>query len=208
MRSVFGSLLATLLVAGPSRAGDLPAVGDVEWTQLRDHCRELLRGLDEAKAPLPAETSRAVRALLDNESADPDAAVGAVQKLLDSHCLIGVNINPESRVKAARGSAPAELRLGQNTIVLVRVHNEGGVTSSLAVSGLGVIAAKEDGGWLEAAPVTRAKLSGRRLEYIALRLTPREAGKREALFRFDVGQGTQDLGFRAEVPVLFTVRTP
>jgi hypothetical protein len=39
-----------------------------------------------------------------------------------------------------------------------------------------------------------------------LRLTAREGGKREATFRFDVGQGTQDLGFRGEVPVLFTVR--
>ena len=33
-----------------------------------------------------------------------------------------------------------------------------------------------------------------------------EAGRREATLTFDVGQGTQDLGFRAEVPVLFTVR--
>ena len=33
-----------------------------------------------------------------------------------------------------------------------------------------------------------------------------EAGKREATIGFDVGQGTQDLGFRGEVPVLFDVR--
>ena len=32
------------------------------------------------------------------------------------------------------------------------------------------------------------------------------AGKREATVGFDIGQGTQDLGFRAEVPILFTVR--
>ena len=49
-------------------------------------------------------------------------------------------------------------------------------------------------------------LSGARLEYVPLRLTPHESGKREATLKFDVGQGTQDLGFRAEVPVLFTVR--
>ena len=30
---------------------------------------------------------------------------------------------------------------------------------------------------------------------------------REATLRFDVGQGSQDLGFRGEVPVLFTVAT-
>jgi hypothetical protein len=39
-----------------------------------------------------------------------------------------------------------------------------------------------------------------------VRLAAHEAGKREATLKFDVGQGTQDLGFRAEVPVLFTVR--
>ena len=33
-----------------------------------------------------------------------------------------------------------------------------------------------------------------------------EAGKREATLGFDVGQGTQDLGFRGECPVLFDVR--
>src|SRR5262249_51702278 len=32
-----------------------------------------------------------------------------------------------------------------------------------------------------------------------------EAGKREVVLGFDVGQGTQDLGFRAEVPILFTI---
>src|SRR5690606_37536498 len=34
----------------------------------------------------------------------------------------------------------------------------------------------------------------------------REAGKREATVSFDIGQGTQDLGFRAEAPVLFEVK--
>jgi hypothetical protein len=38
-----------------------------------------------------------------------------------------------------------------------------------------------------------------------LRLTARESGKREATLKFDAGQGTQDLGFRAEVPLLFRV---
>ena len=52
----------------------------------------------------------------------------------------------------------------------------------------------------------KKRLSGNRVEYVILRLKPRQAGRREATLRFDVGQGTQDLGFRAEVPVLFQVR--
>ena len=46
------------------------------------------------------------------------------------------------------------------------------------------------------------------VEYVLLRLTARQVGKREATLMFDVGQGTQDLGFRNEVPILFTVRAP
>jgi hypothetical protein len=179
---------------------------------LREHCRQLLTGLDAWKAPLPPETTRGLQSLLDREPADPEAAAAAVQKLLDPHCLIGVTINPESRVKAVRGPRDADLRLGQETRVLVKVHNEGGITAALRVSGrqLAAWGRKPDGSWLEAVIATEAplgrKLSGRRLEYRVLRLRPREAGKREATFQFDVGQGTQDLGFRAEVPILFTVR--
>ncbi len=33
-----------------------------------------------------------------------------------------------------------------------------------------------------------------------------EAGQREATIVFDIGQGTQDLGFRSEVPVLFSIK--
>jgi len=33
-----------------------------------------------------------------------------------------------------------------------------------------------------------------------------ESGRREATVTFDVGEGTQDLGFRAELPVLFDVK--
>jgi hypothetical protein len=125
-----------------------------------------------------------------------------------------VSINPESRVKAARGPAPAELVRGRASVFLVKVHNEGGVTHPLAVGGPGLRAAgkAEPEGWLDAALIPAgdgpARLHGGRVEYVLLRLTACEAGKREATFRFDVGQGTQDLGFRAEVPVLFTVRSP
>ena len=69
---------------------------------------------------------------------------------------------------------------------------------------------KSDSGWLEAAvhtaPPLKKTLSGQHVEYVLLRLTARESGKREATLMFDVGQGTQDLGFRNEVPILFTIR--
>jgi hypothetical protein len=46
-------------------------------------------------------------------------------------------------------------------------------------------------------------LSGLPLEYRILQLYSRDASSREATLAFNVGQGTQDLGFRNEVPVLF-----
>jgi hypothetical protein len=129
----------------------------------------------------------------------PGSAPG---QALEARCLLVVSINPESRVKAVRGPAAAELRLGVPTVVTVKVVNEAGVTAGVSVNGPGT----GEGGWLDARFAGSNRLRGGRVEYLRLRLTPRQAGKREATFRFDVGQGTQDLGFRAEVPVLFTVR--
>jgi hypothetical protein len=132
--------------------------------------------------------------------------------LLDWQCLAGVHINPQSRVKAARGPLAAQLRRDRPALVLVKVHNEAGVTAALAVSGpqLRSTTAAGPDQWLEAGVVTAEplakKLSGGKVDYVLLRLTARQAGKREATLQFDVGQGTQDLGFRAEVPILFTVR--
>ncbi len=49
-------------------------------------------------------------------------------------------------------------------------------------------------------------LSGLGVEYALALLYSSESGKREATIGFDVGQGTQDLGFRGELPILFNVR--
>jgi hypothetical protein len=212
-RSLFTCLVLCLAWTAPSLAqSSLPVVDEVEWAPFRTHCLALLKQLDRMKAPLPAETTRALRGLLDSKTPrDPQGSAAAVQKLLDPHCLIGVTINPESRVKAARGLARPSLVHKRTTVVLVRVVNEGGVTHGLAVTGPELVRAgkKEAGRWLDARVVNEApfgnKLSGRRLEYRLMHLTPRQAGKREATLCFDAGQGSQDLGFRAEVPILFTV---
>ena len=50
----------------------------------------------------------------------------------------------------------------------------------------------------------KRELSGLALEYRIIQLYSRDAGKREAKISFNVGQGTQDLGFRSDVDVLFT----
>jgi hypothetical protein len=206
-------LTMTLLLVGAAGAPaqeSLATADEISFAVFADHCRALLQALARCEAPLPAETDEAVRLLLKDGSEDPEAVV-KIQKLLDQHCLVGVTINPESRVKVARGPAAAELALDRHTVMLVKVLNEAGVTHPLQVEGPHVRSARQKDGWLEAVVFSRPPLgktlSGQKVEYVLLRLTASEAGKREATLRFDVGQGTQDLGFRGEVPVLFTVKS-
>ncbi|HEY0864307.1 MAG TPA: CehA/McbA family metallohydrolase [Lacunisphaera sp.] len=54
-------------------------------------------------------------------------------------------------------------------------------------------------------PPMSARLGGARLEYAILCLQSRDAGRRAATFSFDLGQGTQDLGFRSELTLVFAV---
>jgi hypothetical protein len=214
-RPVLGACCALALLACGLAAQTAPVVKEVEWSPFRAHCRDLLKGLDALKAPLPPSTVKAINdALVGGETTDPNAAGIVIQKLLDARCLVAVHINPESRVKANRGPAKLVLVRDQPTLMLVKVHNEGGVTTPLVVRSPQAVAKdkRNPRRWLEVAMVNDrpfvAKLSGRRLEYRVLRITARQTGKREATLAFDVGQGTEDLGFRAEVPILFTVKAP
>ncbi len=179
--------------------------------RLHTNCDCLLNALDSLGAPLPEATTKALKEVLAQDVQDP-RVTEKIQQLLDPHCLISVSINPESRVKAARGPAKAELMQNVWTVMLVKVQNDGGVTAGLRVYGPQIRSSSnaDNARWLDAEifakkPMT-ARLSGTPLEYVVLRLRSSEAGKREATLQFDVGQGTQDLGFRAEVPILFTVQ--
>jgi hypothetical protein len=200
-------------LAGVTSAQEMPVVADAEWARFRPHLERLLRGLDAAGGQLPEDSRKKLRALLQTPPKDTSEAVLAAQEILDRHCLIAIHINPESRVKAARGPASASLVHNRPQVFLVKVHNEGAIRHSLAVGGDEFrLKGKAAGGrWLEGAFIApaplAANLSGEPVEYVLLRLTARETGKREATLRFDAGQGTQDLGFRAEVPILFRIQT-
>ena len=96
-------LLALFFVAAPAGAQTLDVVDDADWPVLRAHCRALLKDVDSIGAALPAATAEALEPLLKQEKPDdPASACRSVQKLLDGHCLLGVNVNPESRVKIGR----------------------------------------------------------------------------------------------------------
>ncbi|MGV3662708.1 MAG: CehA/McbA family metallohydrolase [Prosthecobacter sp.] len=160
-------------------------------------------------------------------AANDTAAVAKAQAVLDAHALFHVTITPEQRVKVERGAVKAVLDESGWRQYLVRVENEAGVTAKLVVTSpqakeayvkgsppVAPNAQPKDPGppaiatrWLdlqmfEAAPM-QPNLSGLGVEYRIIQLYSRDAGKRDATFSFDTGQGTQDLGFRAEASVLF-----
>jgi hypothetical protein len=192
------ALLAALLAGAALAQPAVPRVDEVDWPAVRARCRKLHQALRALEGALPADADRRLAAVLEEDDRE---ALGRLQDVLDPLCLAVVTVNPESRVKAQRGPAAAELVRDRPRVVLVKVCNDAGISPPLAV--------ERPGGWLEAEVLAKAPfpptLSGHKVDYVVLRLTAREGGKREATLKFDAGQGTQDLGFRAEVPVLFRV---
>ncbi|HEX7900092.1 MAG TPA: CehA/McbA family metallohydrolase [Planctomycetota bacterium] len=184
---------------------------EVEGQPLAANVERVAQALDVLGAPLPAAAQAALK------EAGQDGA--RIQRALDPRVLLVVGINPESRVKVARGPAEAVLQQSGWTPVLVKIVNDSPVKSALAVSspqsgpvmsggfqnpkgGPGRFLQVE----MHKAPPMTSGLSGLKVEYAIALVYSTEAGKREATIGFDVGQGTQDLGFRAETPVLFDVR--
>jgi len=79
-------------------AQELPVVANVEHQPLAAQILRLMEALQVVGEPLPANEASELRKLVEATSGKP-AAVLEMQKILDRHCLIGVNINPESRAR-------------------------------------------------------------------------------------------------------------
>src|SRR5438552_995396 len=101
----------------------------VEWQPFKAQVTRMLEALDFQGAALSEAETRAIRQALETGSGEE--AADRVESMLDKHVLVEVNINPESRVKVARGKAPAELMQSGWRAFLVKVVNEGGVTAEL-----------------------------------------------------------------------------
>ena len=207
--------------------GKWPMAGRVEQQPLAAATERLIQALEFVGSPLnPASKTNLDQALQLPDEAD---ATVAVQKLLDPLCLVAISINPESRVSVMEGPTQKELiQQGWRTF-LVKVHNEAGVTAPLVPESPNLLPVFQRGTKNgREKPMTDEKLvqpadlpnrfldaqmfdkqplkpglSGLELEYRIIQLYSRDVGRREAQLGFHVGQGTQDLGFRNSVPVLF-----
>ena len=221
------TLLFALLVTGsltaaarPAIAADPPPViADVEGQPLGQNAERLIKALDFLGSPLPADVAKELSAA----AVATDAA--KVQLILDKRVMFVVNLSPEARVKVARGPADATIQQAGFVPLLVKVVNESTVKKPLKIGSpqAGAVYSgdrrfdKDPKGdpsivkrflqlEMYTAQPLMADLSGLKVEYAIALVYSSEAGKREATISFDVGQGTQDLGFRAEVPVLFDIK--
>lgn len=198
------------------------ALPRVPLQPLAQQVRRLEDALSFLGQPLPART----RAAINSAIAAPDelAAVTQIETALEPFVLAVVNINGESRVKVERGPAQPALVQSGSRFFLVKIINQGNVTSALNVaspnSGRVFVPSKNDPSpkmvltkadvrdrWADISiynkPPMETRLSGLAVEYQILEIYSRDAGQRSADISFNVGQGTQDIGFRNDMLVLF-----
>jgi hypothetical protein len=215
-------VFCAFIVIAPRSSLAIDPVRGVARQPLEASVQRLTEAMKFLGEPLPDAVMSELE-LLRAESEDAKV-VAAIQSALDPRCLAVVSINPESRVKVAAGPMmPQLVEKGWRTF-LIKVVNEAGVTAPLRCTSpqaknmvrgstsaaepkIEITPAEADRRWLDIAiPVQEPmlpNLSGLEVEYRVIQLYSRDPGPREATLQFDVGQGTQDLGFRSELPVLF-----
>ncbi len=189
---------------------------------LAQQVRQLEEALNYLGQPLSPAEHRQINDAIGHS--DDAAAVRELESILDRHVLVTVDINPESRVKVEQGSARPELVEGGTRLFLVKVINHGNVTAVLNVESpnSGRVYIPSNGNpkpaieltphdsaerWADISlyqrPPMRKRLSGLALEYQILEVYSRDRGQRSAKISFNVGQGSQDIGFRNDVMILF-----
>jgi hypothetical protein len=223
------ALALPVIAAVRLRAGSGSAADEQQATEpqpFRVLARRVVATLDQLGQPLSSADRQAFDEALG--AADEAAGVTQAMTLLDRQVLAVVQINPESRVSVTRGVAKPDLVQAGTRLFLVKVINQAGVTAPLRVtspqaaavsvpSWSGSLSAEPphtisprdieerwaDISFFDKAPLAEA-LSGVPVEYRILEVYSRDAGQRAAELKFDVGQGTADLAFRSDIPIVFT----
>jgi hypothetical protein len=195
----------------------------VSLQPLAQQARQVETALAYLGQPLSANDREAINQAVAD--ADEAAAVAHLEQTLDKHTLAIVEINPESRVKIHPGQAKPDLVEAGTRIFLVKVLNKAGVTARLVAESpnalpmfvqsdlsaeppMKILPADARDRWVslefyDKDPMPE-RLSGLAVEYRVLEIYSRDRGQRSATLSFNVGQGTQDIGFRNEMNVLFT----
>ena len=204
----------------------LPIITDMEPQPFLAQAGRLQEALSFLGSSLSEEDVRQLKAL--QQKVPDQQTITQIQRILDPYCLAMVSINPEARVKVTRGPAPAKLIQGGWKSFLVKVHNEANITAELQVESPNAQFPFQRYEWnpkdqkeksIPPAQVANRflelqlyknrpllpNLSGLLLEYAVVQLYSKDKGQREAEIGFNVGQGSQDIGFRNVVPILFSI---
>ncbi|MCX6619525.1 MAG: CehA/McbA family metallohydrolase [Acidobacteria bacterium] len=219
----FVILVCGLAAAGqPAHQHHQHAAPAVPLQPLAQQVRQIEEALNYLGQPLPSDDHRRINAAIANP--DEAAAVAELAAILDRYTLLNVEINPESRVKVEQAAASPELVQAGTRLFLVKVINNGHVTAPLSVESpnsgpvyvpssghpappMTLPPSESAGRWADLSlyqkPPLKKRLSGLALEYVLLEAYSRDAGQRSAKISFNVGQGSQDIGFRNDVVVLF-----
>ena len=200
-----------LLLPGRLLAADFPQAFEVGLQPLRSQVKRVTEAMDYLGFPLAAADRRELETAIADE--EESTSRKGIQQVLDRYALYGVHINPEMRVKVSQGPAKAVLDEQGWVQFLVKVHNESGTTAELKAASPQAARLHNSEArdipdrWLDLQmfndqPLAKT-LSGLELEYRIVQLYSRDPGRRAATMSFNVGQGTQDIGYRNEVDVLF-----
>ena len=206
----------------PVSAQGLAPIARVDAQPLMAQARRVVEALNYVGNPLASADHAALRKAYDET--DGEKTVQAIQNVLNKYVINAVHINPESRVKVGPGPARPELVQQGWSVFLVRVHNEAGVRAELKVESpnaaplytrsrgspepkISISPGDVGDRWMDIELHNRQplepRLSGLELEYRIVEIFSRDSGMREAKISYNVGQGTQDIGFRNETNILF-----
>ncbi|MCF2521046.1 CehA/McbA family metallohydrolase [Dyadobacter sp. CY351] len=219
--------LPFLLVAQHHGHTAQPQATGVEPQPLLAQAMRLQEALTFSGNALAAEDAKKLNAL-GNKPLTQET-VAEIQKIFDPYCLNVVDINPEGRVKVLRGAAKATLIQGGWTSFLVKIKNDAGITAKLQAESPnaqkpyhspsfepkvkkeheltpGQVANRFADIQMYTKPPLQDNLTGLKLEYAIVQIYSKDAGQRDIEVAYNVGQGSQDLGFRNSTHILFNAK--
>jgi hypothetical protein len=222
-----------LLGTATSALADPVALPESDWQPFTAQIKRLTEALDYLGSPLDSKTQASLNeALAEKNATNANQKIQGLLDA-HCLFIVNINPEMRVKV-APGPAKPELVEQGWRQFLVKVVNESGTTAALRAVSPNAVSVYSDEGGgpkrspsdqfyrekgqslpqadnaqlWLEllsydAQPLEK-NLSGLPLEYRVIQLYSRDAGRREAKVSFNVGQGTQDLGFRNEVDTLFT----
>ena len=220
-------LSSALLAQHHDHAATTAQTTGVEAQPLLAQALRLQEALTFSGNALATEDARKLNELRDKPL--NQETVVAIQKIFDPYCLNIVDINPEGRVKVLRGAAKPTLIQGGWTSFLVRINNDAGITAKLQAESPNALKPYHSPSFepkvkkeheltqgqtanrfaeiqMYTKPPLQENLTGLKLEYAMVQIYSKDAGQRDIEVAYNVGQGSQDLGFRNSTHILFNAR--